>query len=168
MHKISWLTVAVCDRFRTAFEQADCNGNLHVIAQVPQILTDYKISYDRNYCIENLYSIVQAQPILTKFVLLNSQPRTDSNPNVLRYVSTWRFYGNPVCYKSCIKSAQGMCNYKFSLTCKVWKHMEIGSAHYDANETCEKIKRNLLLNPAAYHAARCTKYMVWVCSSPLL
>ena len=66
MHKISWLTVGVCDRFRTAFEQADCNGNIHVIAQVPQILTGYNISYDRNYCIENLYPIAQAQPIPIK------------------------------------------------------------------------------------------------------
>ena len=161
MHKIAWLTVAVCDRFRTAFEQADCNGNLHAIAHVPQILTDYKISYDRNYSIENCYSIAQAQPILTKFVLLNSQSRTGSNANVLRYVSTWLLYGCHVCCKSCIKSAQGMCNYKFSLTCKVWKHTKINSSHYDANA-------NLQLNQAAYSAVRCTKYIIWVCPSPLL
>ena len=100
------------------------------------ILTDYKISYDRNFCIE-IFPIAQAQPILTKFVLLNSQPRTGSNTNVLRYVSTWMLYGTHVWYKSCIKSAQGMCNYKFSLTCKVWKHTKINSSHYGANKTCE-------------------------------
>ena len=57
-------------------------------------------------------------------VLLNSQPRTDSNANVLRYVSTWLLYDTHACCKSCIKSAQGMCNYKFSLTCKMIKNVK--------------------------------------------